>query len=84
LDESTLRAISLATGGQYFRARNQQELANIYLEIDKLEPTELASEEYRPLRELFSWPLGVALVLSMIWVLSGMIRFNPTGDGASS
>jgi Ca-activated chloride channel family protein len=84
LDETTLRAISAATGGQYFRARNQQELANIYLEIDKLEPTELESEEYRPLRELFVWPLGAALVLSMIWVLSGLIRFNLTGDGAES
>ncbi|MFT4727155.1 MAG: Ca-activated chloride channel family protein [Granulosicoccus sp.] len=84
LDESTLRAISAATGGQYFRARNQQELANIYLEIDKLEPTELESEEYRPLRELFVWPLGAALVLSIIWVLSGLIRFNLTGDGATS
>jgi Ca-activated chloride channel family protein len=84
LDESTLRAISEATGGQYFRARNQQELANIYFEIDKLEPTELESEEYRPLRELFSWPLGVALILSMLWVLSGVIRFSPASDGASS
>lgn len=84
LDESTLRAISEATGGQYFRARNQQELANIYLEIDKLEPTELESEEYRPLEELFSWPLGVALLLSMLWVLSGMIRFSRANDGTSS
>jgi Ca-activated chloride channel family protein len=84
LDESTLRAISTATGGQYFRARNQQELANIYLEIDKLEPTELESEEYRPLRELFSWPLGVALVLSILWVLSGIIRFSAISDETSS
>lgn len=84
LDESTLRAISASTGGQYFRARNQLELANIYLEIDKLEPTELASEEYRPLRELFSWPLATALALSIIWVLSGMIRFTTDEQGATS
>ena len=84
LDESTLRAVSEATGGQYFRARNQQELANIYREIDKLEPTELESEEYRPLRELFTWPLGAALVLSMIWMLAGIVRFNRHGDGATS
>lgn len=84
LDETTLQAISAATGGQYFRARNQQELANIYLEIDKLEPTELESEEYRPLQELFSWPLGAALVLSIMWVLSGMHRFNLAGNGATS
>lgn len=74
LDEDTLRAVSNATGGKYFRARNQQELANIYLEIDKLEPTELESEEYRPLRELFAWPLGAAFLLSVLWVLLGFKR----------
>ncbi len=74
LDEETLRAVSSTTGGKYFRARNQQELANIYREIDLLEPTELESEEYRPLRELFAWPLGAALLLSIVWVLLGMKR----------
>ncbi|MFK7861119.1 MAG: VWA domain-containing protein [Granulosicoccus sp.] len=67
LDESTLQAISDATGGQYFRARNQQELANIYKEIDRLEPTEQDEQEFRPLDELFAWPLGTALVLSLLW-----------------
>ena len=83
LDETTLRAVSEATGGQYFRARNQQELANIYLEIDKLEPTELESEEYRPLQELFTWPLAIALVLSILWVLSGWLRLPSASQGAT-
>ncbi len=83
LDEDTLRSISGATGGQYFRARNQQELTNIYQEIDKLEPTELESEEYRPLRELFAWPLGVALVLSVLWALLGLPRFSKGEDSRS-
>jgi len=80
LDEDTLRSISGATGGQYFRARNQQELTNIYREIDKLEPTELESEEYRPLRELFAWPLGVALFLSVLWALLGLSRFSSSKE----
>ena len=71
LDETTLRAISDATGGQYFRARNQQELANIYREIDRLEPTEKEEQEFRPLDELFAWPLALALLLSMLWALAG-------------
>lgn len=75
LDEKTLQAISDATGGQYFRARNQQELANIYSEIDRLEPTEQEADEFRPLRELFAWPLSVALVLSMLWALLGTVAF---------
>lgn len=69
LDETTLRAISDATGGQYFRARNQQELASIYNEIDRLEPTESDAEEFRPLSELFFWPLGMSLLLSIFWAL---------------
>jgi len=69
LDEETLRAVSDVTGGQYFRARNQQELANIYREIDRLEPTEQDMQEFRPLDELFAWPLGAAFVLSLVWAL---------------
>ncbi|MFK8083758.1 MAG: VWA domain-containing protein [Granulosicoccus sp.] len=69
LDETTLQAISDVTGGQYFRARNQQELANIYKEIDRLEPTEQDEQEFRPLDELFAWPLGAALALSLLWAM---------------
>lgn len=72
LDEETLKAISQATGGQYFRARNQKELANIYREIDRLEPTEQDAEEFRPLQELFAWPLSVALLFSLLWALAGI------------
>ncbi len=67
LDEQTLQAISDVTGGQYFRARNQQELANIYREIDRLEPTEQDAQEFRPLDELFAWPLALALLLNLLW-----------------
>ncbi len=77
LDETTLRAISNETGGQYFRARNQQELARIYQEIDRLEPTELESDEFRPLRELFVWPLSVAFFLSLLWALSAIAHSQP-------
>lgn len=69
LDEETLQEISEITGGQYFRARNQQELARIYEEIDRLEPTEQDEQELRPLDELFVWPLAFALFLSLLWAL---------------
>jgi len=67
LDETTLKAIAKQTGGQYFRARDQQELEQIYLAIDKLEPTDMDDQEFRPLRELFAWPLGLALLFNVIW-----------------
>ena len=73
LDEQTLQAISDATGGQYFRARNQQELANIYAQIDRLEPTEKDQQQFRPLEELFVWPLGLALLASMLWAVMSQV-----------
>jgi len=64
LDETTLRAIATQTGGQYFRARNPKELAQIYATLDLLEPVSQDAETFRPTRALFYWPLGVALLLS--------------------
>lgn len=81
LDEATLKQISSTTGGMYFRARNQQELARIYAEIDRLEPTEQDADEFRPLKELFFWPLSVALLLSIAWVALASPWFMSTRRG---
>ena len=69
LDETTLRAIAAQTGGQYFRARNPKELAQIYATLDLLEPVSQNAETFRPTRALFYWPLGVALLLSSLLFL---------------
>ena len=69
LDEDTLKAVAAETDGEYFRARNQRELEAIYARIDELEPTAGDQRMLRPLRELFFWPLGGALLLSWVWAL---------------
>lgn len=66
LDEDTLKAIADKTGGAYFRARDAQDLANIYAELDKLEPVAKEQQQYRPQTDLFHWPLGIALLLSCL------------------
>lgn len=66
LDEKTLTAIAEKTGGQYFRARDTAELEKIYQILDKLEPIEKETQYFRPRSELFSWPLGAALILSFL------------------
>jgi len=66
LDEPTLQYIADTTGGQYFRARNPQELEEIYQLLDKLEPIEQEAELYRPKSSLFYWPLALALLLSFL------------------
>ena len=66
LDEEGLQEIAKLTGGQYFRARNPQELANIYGLLDTLEPVEQDAEMYRPRQSLSYLPLLVALALSFL------------------
>lgn len=70
LDEDTMRAVASATGGQYFRARNLEELDAIHKELDRLEPVEQDSRTFRPVRALFFWPLSVALILSLLFALA--------------
>jgi Ca-activated chloride channel family protein len=70
LDEKTLLDIAQKTGGRYFRARNASELNNIYMLLDKLEPVKKDSQYFRPRRELFYWPLALALGLTGLISLS--------------
>ena len=65
LDEDTLKAIAERTGGAYFRARDAEALAEIYQQLDELEPVESDQEAIRPVDELFHWPLSVALLLAL-------------------
>lgn len=69
LDEATLTAIADTTGGRYFRARNSEELAKIYAELDQIEPVEKDKQYFRPQHELFYWPLALALALSTLIAL---------------
>lgn len=73
LDESMLSDLARSTGGQYFRAKDTQSLQQIYALLDELEPVERESRQMRPLRALFHYPLGIALVLSFLMALLPMI-----------
>lgn len=66
LDEKTLMEIANLTGGQYFRARNAQELATIYDTINALQPVQTATQTWRPQNEWFALPLAVGMLLLMI------------------
>lgn len=65
IDEKTLKEISSITGGQYFRARDTNELNKIYKLIDELEPIERNKQSFRPAIALFTWPLTLALLLAI-------------------
>ncbi|GAB5450095.1 MAG: VWA domain-containing protein [Halioglobus sp.] len=70
LDERSLQEIAQLTGGTYFRARNPQELANIYGLLDELEPVAQEASGYRPRVALGYLPLGIALLLSFVLAAS--------------
>lgn len=87
LDEETLTAIASQTGGQYFRARNTQELEGIYQLIDELEPVEQDAEVFRPRKQLFYYPLALALTLFFLVLLTQVVALpgreklvTPKGD----
>ena len=76
LDEDTLQAIADKTGGRYFRARDTESLQEIYALLDAIEPASEDDQSYRPVDELYAWPLGGALLISLLLALpaGGWIR----------
>ena len=66
LDEKTLTAIASKTGGRYFRARDTKELQKIYSLLNKLEPTEKETQQFRPISALYYWPLAAAFIIVIL------------------
>lgn len=84
LDEKMLTRMAESTGGQYFRARNSEELADVYRTVDKLEPAADAKQSLRPVAELYWIPLTAALGAGVFafllpgWRVRALRRVVPT------
>ncbi|MDA0738118.1 MAG: VWA domain-containing protein [Nitrospirae bacterium] len=77
LDEKTLTAVAELTGGVYFRARDTKGLETVYRQLDQLEPVIKDTEYFRPITDLFVWPLGAAMMLSVLMSVSCLGFRNP-------
>lgn len=66
IDEELLKSIATATGGKYFRATNNQKLAEIYDEINKLEKTEIDEIKFTTYQEHFRPFVIAAMVLLLL------------------
>ncbi len=66
IDEPTLREIAELTGGQYFRATDNESLSSIYEEIDQLERTEIEVENFTQYAERFPAILALGLILLLL------------------
>jgi len=70
IDEELLKSIADATGGQYFRATDNEKLEAIYDEINKLEKTEIEEFKYYKYEEKFRpWILLAGALLIVEWFL---------------
>ncbi len=65
IDETMLRAIASATDGDYYRAKNNKELKQIYQEIDKLEKTKLNVKQFSRRYEAYK-PFAIIAVLALL------------------
>lgn len=70
IDEALLEEIADATGGEYFRATDNEKLEAIYDEINKLEKTEIEEFKYYRYEEKFRpWVLLAGALLLLEWIL---------------
>ena len=70
LDENTLKEIAKLSDGTYLRAKDTRQLEQVYQQLDALEPAAQETEFFRPKDELYPWPLGGALLLSVFFALT--------------
>jgi Ca-activated chloride channel family protein len=69
LDEPSLKEIARITGGEYFRARDGDQLEKIRQTLDALEPVAQQPTQARPAMALYHWPLAAAMLLSVLLVI---------------
>ncbi|WP_136466498.1 vWA domain-containing protein [Flagellimonas onchidii] len=74
IDEELLKEIAKVTGGEYFRATDNEKLEEIYDEINKLEKTEIEEFKYYKYEEKFRPLIFLAGVLLLLeWGLRNSI-----------
>ncbi len=65
LDEEALREVASAAGGSYFFAADRKSLEGIYKELDQIETREVQVVSHRPRRDLYYYPVLLALLISV-------------------
>jgi Ca-activated chloride channel homolog len=65
LDEPVLQDVAQATGGGFYRAMDFGQLNQIYKRLDEIETHQVQTLSARPRLELYWWPLGGLLAVSL-------------------
>lgn len=69
IDEPMLEQIAQMTGGRYFRATDNDKLAQVYSEIDKLEKSKIDVKQFTRKEEKFMIPAIIAFCLIALDIL---------------
>jgi Ca-activated chloride channel family protein len=64
LDEATLQQVARQTGGSYLRATDSAAIENFFHQLGQSVPSTQGAAVRLPQRELYPWPLGLALALT--------------------
>ncbi|MDX1584947.1 MAG: VWA domain-containing protein, partial [Thermoanaerobaculia bacterium] len=71
LDDEMLTRMAEMTGGQYFRATDEQALSAILQRIDELETSDLGAPKRHVVHELYVSPLAAGIVLLLLSIIGG-------------
>lgn len=79
IDEDLLRKIAKDTGGEYFRATDNEALKAIYARIDELEKTKIEKKEYsKKMEEYWRYAVLALLILGIEMLLRNtLLRTTP-------
>jgi Ca-activated chloride channel family protein len=74
IDEALLKQVASSTGGQYFRATDNQSLTKIYKEIDKMEKSRIEEKDYTDRAEEFlPFAIAAAILLALEILLKNTV-----------
>jgi Ca-activated chloride channel homolog len=73
IDEDLMKEIAQITGGQYFRATDNESLEEIYEEIDMLEKTEIEEFKFYNYQEQYRY---FVLLAGLLFIIELLLRFT--------
>ncbi len=77
IDQESLKEVARVTDGSFFLALDRSQLTEIYAQLEEIETREVNTVSHRPRHDLYFWPMGVALLVSLLstaWQLGAQRR----------
>ena len=79
LDVDTLKKVAATTGGLYSFAADRTQLAEIYRRLDALQPHHALTLKHHPKRDVYYWPLGIGLLVTLVQQAINLVMARRAG-----